>query len=628
MNRLKQATENITPNGGSQSLSWQQTYTFDRYGNRNFDEANTTTLPKDCTESGNPVVCEAIRPIVNPSVNTADNRLNGYTFDPAGNTTVDAEGRTFIYDAENKQVKVKDAQDQTIGEYSYDGDAKRVKKFVPATGETTIFVYDIEGKMVAEYSTLIEQSPKISYLTHDHLGSPRILTDQFGAVTSRRDFMPYGEEITRTGYGQDSVREKFATYERDGESGLDYAQARYYSSSLGRFFSIDPENAGAFEENPQSWNAYQYSLNNPIVFTDPEGLDVRYCTKDGGCITLSSAEEKSLFDKEYQASIGNTVKNGRVRDANGTVIATYTNNNSIALMLRGAQPTLEIWKPVVDAVTPAGGPGGVLIKGGMWIFKGGKWVYQAVNAGSKVRRALPVLQKLCFVAGTPVLTRSGLKPIEEIREGDEVLSYNEKTKQNEFKTVVQTFERFAEAGRILSVKVEGEAAPLGVTHEHPFYVRIHRARDNTSSEDDDGEWVEAGNLRVGDQIRKADGTWAVVENIVTRSEGAKVYNFEVADNHNYFVGDTSLLAHNNCLPAAGKRRIGNLVKHANELVRDVQKARGGKANAWNAIDTIEDGVDYSKLTLGEVANAAGEGIKAAQRVLKQVKDAKRLANQN
>ncbi len=31
--------------------------------------------------------------------------------------------------------------------------------------------------------------------------------------------------------------------------------------------------------------------------------------------------------------------------------------------------------------------------------------------------------------------------------------------------------REAEAGRILSLKVEGEAEALGVTGEHPFYVR-------------------------------------------------------------------------------------------------------------------------------------------------------------
>ncbi len=76
-------------------------------------------------------------------------------------------------------------------------------------------------------------------------------------------------------------------------------------------------------------------------------------------------------------------------------------------------------------------------------------------------------------------------------------------------------------------------------------MRIHKARDNTSSEDDEGEWREAKDLRVDDEIRKADGTWAKVEAVTQRSEGAKVYNFEVADNHNYFVGQTSLLAHNN-----------------------------------------------------------------------------------
>lgn len=38
--------------------------------------------------------------------------------------------------------------------------------------------------------------------------------------------------------------------------------------------------------------------------------------------------------------------------------------------------------------------------------------------------------------------------------------------------------------------------------------------------------------------------------IVQRKEGAKVYNFEVEDNHNYFVGQTSLLVHNTCFPDA------------------------------------------------------------------------------
>ncbi|HMO82385.1 MAG TPA: RHS repeat-associated core domain-containing protein [Pyrinomonadaceae bacterium] len=247
-------------------------FTFDRYGNRNFDEANTTTLPKDCTESGNPVVCEAIRPIVNPSVNTANNRLNGYAFDPAGNTTVDAEGRQFTYDAENKQVKVKDSQNQTIGEYFYDGNGLRIKKFVPLTSDSTVYVYDIDGKVIAEYSTQLSHTPQVSYLTHDHLGSPRILTDENGNTISRRDFRPYGEEIIRAGYGQDSVQEKFATYERDEETNLDFAQERMYGNSHGRFTSPDPTLLSVNGFNPQSWNRYVYVLNNPLKFSDPLGL--------------------------------------------------------------------------------------------------------------------------------------------------------------------------------------------------------------------------------------------------------------------------------------------------------------------------------------------------------------------
>ena len=275
LNRLKSATENVD---GNPTPSWQQTFTFDRYGNRSFNEASTTTLPKECTESGNPVVCEAIRPIVNPSANAANNRLSstGWQYDTSGNTIVDAEGRQFTYDAENKQVKVKDSQNQTIGEYFYNGDGLRIKKVVPSTGETTIFAYDASNRLVAEYSTLVEPpaTAKTSYLTTDHLGSPRIITDQFGQTASRRDFMPFGEEIARLNYGADSVRQKFASKERDDETGLDDFLARQYSSSLGRFTSPDPLIISFVKiQSPQTWNLYAYVGNNPFSYMDPTGME-------------------------------------------------------------------------------------------------------------------------------------------------------------------------------------------------------------------------------------------------------------------------------------------------------------------------------------------------------------------
>ena len=61
--------------------------------------------------------------------------------------------------------------------------------------------------------------------------------------------------------------------ERDIETGLDYFLARYYSNLLGRFTSIDPDNAQGRENlnDPQGWNAYSYVGNNPLTRTDPDG---------------------------------------------------------------------------------------------------------------------------------------------------------------------------------------------------------------------------------------------------------------------------------------------------------------------------------------------------------------------
>lgn len=276
LNRIKQAGETMTPNGQPLYNSWTQTFNYDRYGNRTFDEANTTTLPKNCLNGSNqPTVCAAD----NPAADTKNNRLNGFTFDNAGNTTIDATGKTFAYDAENKQTEARNASNQSLGQYYYDGDGRRVRKYVPSTGETTVFVYDASSKLVAEYSTIVASAidAKVDYLTADHLGSPRINTDQNGKVTARHDYQPFGEEINvgRGNYGSsDNIRKKFTSYERDTETNLDYAKARYHNSGLGRFQSPDPVLISKVRiKNPQIWNSYSYVGNNPLKYIDPSGLE-------------------------------------------------------------------------------------------------------------------------------------------------------------------------------------------------------------------------------------------------------------------------------------------------------------------------------------------------------------------
>ena len=49
-----------------------------------------------------------------------------------------------------------------------------------SAAETTIFVYDASGVLIAEYSGEIAAEPQVSYLTTDHLGSPRVVTHKRG----------------------------------------------------------------------------------------------------------------------------------------------------------------------------------------------------------------------------------------------------------------------------------------------------------------------------------------------------------------------------------------------------------------------------------------------------------------
>ncbi|MGB7068405.1 MAG: RHS repeat-associated core domain-containing protein [Pyrinomonadaceae bacterium] len=282
LDRLKSATELV---GGNQT--WKQAFLYDRFGNKNFDVPNTTTLGS-CAVA----VC-------NPTANPANNRFVGYGYDNAGNVTTDAEGKTCSYDAENRQITA--SGNNLSASYAYDGNGKRAKSFNAITNQTTIFVYDADGDLAAEYAINIPPpvNPTISYLTEDALGSPRVISNSFGEVKARRDFFPFGDEIyagigtrnTNQKYSSiaDDTRKKFATYQRDTETGLDFAQSRYYSPIHGRFTSPDefkggPDELFDFEEdasdnptfyadfeNPQSLNKYQYTYNNPYKYNDPDG---------------------------------------------------------------------------------------------------------------------------------------------------------------------------------------------------------------------------------------------------------------------------------------------------------------------------------------------------------------------
>ena len=256
-------------NNGNQT--WRQTFGYDRYGNR-------TSLAENLLGQNIP-----IDGLTLPEVDPMTNRFReeqGYGYDAVGNLTTDATGREFVFNGENKQIEVRDTQGSTIGQYVYDGSGKRIKKITAS--EITVFVYDGLGNLIAEMSTAEPPpAPAVNYTATDTLGSPRVVTNRQGQIVLRRDFMPFGEDLpTDSSYrtlnlkygASSSVHQKFTGYQRDTETGLDFAEARYYNQSHGRFTAVDPLLASGKSADPQTFNRYAYALNSPTNLTDPSGL--------------------------------------------------------------------------------------------------------------------------------------------------------------------------------------------------------------------------------------------------------------------------------------------------------------------------------------------------------------------
>jgi RHS repeat-associated protein len=267
LNRLTTSQET---NG---STSWSQTNAYDRYGNRWIDLGGGSQ---------------------SLYFTAGSNRITGASYDNAGNLLNDGT-HVYSFDGENR-IRTIDSQSA----YVYDGQSQRVRKLL---GQNLRFIYGLSGNLIAEFDgvsgalkkeyiygasglvAIIEPTALNSngtrYSTSDHLGSPRVLTNSSAGVVSRHDYMPFGEELgagvggRTVGMGfsaTDGLRQKFTSYERDNETGLDYAEARYYSSGQGRFTSIDPLTASAVIANPQTFNRYSYVTNSPINMIDPSGM--------------------------------------------------------------------------------------------------------------------------------------------------------------------------------------------------------------------------------------------------------------------------------------------------------------------------------------------------------------------
>ena len=266
--------------GSANHSQWGLSMSYDRYGNRTAQTVTAGTGPSNSV-----------------SVDATTNRIVGLGYDANGNMTNDGSN-TLVYDGENRALSATNGS--TSGTYTYDGNGLRVTK---ASGSTTTVYIFAGSKVIAEYdngagvaspsreyiysgNTLLAkvESGATTYYHADHL-SARVLTDSSGNTLGQRGHYPFGETWYETGT---TTKFKFTTYERDSESGNDYAMARYNINRLGRFSAPDPLRGSI--SDPQSLNRYSYVRSDPVDFADPSGL-LETCSGVGeigltGCVPI------------------------------------------------------------------------------------------------------------------------------------------------------------------------------------------------------------------------------------------------------------------------------------------------------------------------------------------------------
>ena len=103
-----------------------------------------------------------------------------------------------------------------------------------------------------------------------------------GNVAYRGEYDPHGQTVLETApVGSYINSKKFTGYERNWATNLDYAIARTFQHTRGRFTSPDPLGVGASDKaNPQSLNRYTYVGNDSINFVDLSGLLAVICLPD------------------------------------------------------------------------------------------------------------------------------------------------------------------------------------------------------------------------------------------------------------------------------------------------------------------------------------------------------------
>lgn len=134
----------------------------------------------------------------------------------------------------------------------------------------------------------------------------------------------------------------------------------------------------------------------------------------------------------------------------------------------------------------------------------------------------------CFPAGTMVKTPRGNKPIETIKLGDIVFTFDFENQRIVESTVLNTFENWTE--NLVEIVINNEI--IQATRDHVFWIESEQ------------KWLPASELCEEMQVRLSDGNIVHISSISIFEKKCDTFNLQIAQHSNYFVGINGVLVHN------------------------------------------------------------------------------------
>jgi RHS repeat-associated protein len=322
-----------------------------------------------------------INTISDATANAAGFNVNGattgYGYDLSGNYLSDPYKKIttakYYFNNLPKDITVSGGATNGSLRFTYDASGIKLRKEVFNTSNVSQLKQDYVGKI--EYVNGVVEAiytsegravwvPATStwryeYNVTDHLGNVRavisdlnnnnVLDIASNEIINQNDYYPFGLTMSKTGLANNSstpdTKYQYNGKEYNSDLGLnllDY-HARWYDPTVARFTTVDP-----LAESTINLSTYNYCLNNPVIFIDPDGMKAVYNWSTGGYYDDQTGESRTWDDVQKEYSIGkySSTKNALILSNN-----ISENDEAMSNLLHSAQTSEGAVVPILASNT-------------------------------------------------------------------------------------------------------------------------------------------------------------------------------------------------------------------------------------------------------------------------------------